>query len=222
MCEHKRGKERHRSLGTVVDVTKKLISAAVGPGETVVDATAGNGHDTLFLAGLVGDLGRVIAFDIQEQALENTYKRLEKAGMLKRCTLVNEGHEQIAAVVQKVHEVKALETVQVEATAQGQSQGDAQVAAIMFNLGYLPSGDHELVTQAETTRKAVLDGLGLLRIGGLMSIVVYSGHEGGAEEADMVEQLTSSLDQKTFAVLKLDFINRNNNSPFLFLIEREQ
>lgn len=200
MCEQTNKRERRqRSLGTVVDVTKKLIAAAVKPGETVVDATAGNGHDTLFLAGLVGDTGRVIAFDIQEQALVSTGKLLEKAGMAERCTLVNQGHEHITAVV-----------------------GQAQIATIMFNLGYLPRGDHALVTQAETTKRAVLDGLQLLRIGGLLSIVVYPGHDGGAEEADMVEQITSSLDQNTFAVLKLDFINRKNNSPFLFLIEREK
>lgn len=200
MFEQARGKERHRSLGTVVDVTKKLIAAAVKPGETVIDATAGNGHDTLFLAELVGDSGRVIAFDIQAQAIVNTEKRLKNAGLLARCTLVQQGHEHLAEVV----------------------KAEEAVCAIMFNLGYLPRGDHSLVTRAETTKKAVLDGLKLLRVGGLLSIVVYSGHEGGAEEADMVEQLTSSLDQTVFAVLKLDFINRKNNSPFLYLIEREK
>ncbi len=71
------------SLGQSHDMIQKIVL----PGDIVIDATAGNGNDTLFLAGLVGETGRVYSFDIQARAIEKTRKKLELHGVLDRVVL---------------------------------------------------------------------------------------------------------------------------------------
>jgi len=92
------------------------VRAVVRMGERVVDATVGNGHDTLFLAELVGENGQVIGFELQEQGLANARRRIEEAELSNHCVLYQEGHENLEQRVTK------------------------PVAAVMFNLGYLPDG----------------------------------------------------------------------------------
>lgn len=55
-------------LKKILPYSKELLKMAAGEGDIVVDATMGNGHDTQFLAELVGENGHVYAFDIQESA----------------------------------------------------------------------------------------------------------------------------------------------------------
>ncbi|BCX46383.1 rRNA methylase [Haloferula helveola] len=141
----------------------EVIAAAVGPGDTVVDATAGNGHDTLFLARLVGQGGKVVAFDIQEEAVESTRRRLGDAGMEGHVTLHRESH-----------------------TAMTSRLEPGAAAAVMFNLGYLPGGDHALITEAGETIEALEAAMTVLRPGGLITVVCYPGHAGGDDEAAAV------------------------------------
>ena len=54
------------------ELTHLLISHIIKEGSRVVDATAGNGHDTFFLSNLVGETGKVFSYDIQEVAINNT------------------------------------------------------------------------------------------------------------------------------------------------------
>jgi ubiquinone/menaquinone biosynthesis C-methylase UbiE len=139
------------------------IAAVVREGDLVVDATAGNGHDTLFLAKLVGETGSVVAFDVQAQAIASTRERLGAEGLLERVKLVHGSHGTIA-----------------EHAAAG------NVAAVMFNLGYLPGGDHGVITRTEETLRALDGALGVLRPGGILTIVCYPGHEGGDAESAAV------------------------------------
>ena len=186
-----------RILGTAVTISHYFVAQALGEGEIAMDATAGNGNDTLFLARAVGPQGQVYAFDIQEDALTNTRRRLEEAGELAQTRLIKDGHEHLARYVR------------------------GPVAAVMFNLGYLPRGNHEIITRPETTCRAIEAGLELLRPRGVMSIVVYPGHPGGDREAAEVEGLVRKLDQTRFSVLRMDFVNRKQSSPYLLLIEKE-
>lgn len=186
-----------RILGTAVTISQRFVAQALGEGEIAVDATAGNGNDTLFLARTVGPQGQVYAFDIQEDALDKTRRRLAEAGELLQTRLIKDGHENLAQYVQ------------------------GPVAAIMFNLGYLPRGNHEIITRPETTCRAIEAGLELLGPRGIMSIVVYSGHPGGDREAAEVESMVQKLDQTRFSVLRMDFVNRKHNSPYLILVEKE-
>ncbi len=186
-----------RILGTAVTISQRFVAQALGEGDIAVDATAGNGNDTLFLARTVGPQGQVYAFDIQEDALDKTRRRLAEAGELLQTRLIKDGHENLAQYVQ------------------------GPVAAIMFNLGYLPRGNHEIITRPETTCRAIEAGLELLGPRGIMSIVVYSGHPGGDREAAEVESMVQKLNQTRFSVLRMDFVNRKHNSPYLILVEKE-
>ncbi|MGB1130631.1 MAG: class I SAM-dependent methyltransferase [Haloferula sp.] len=141
----------------------RVVKEAVKPGEMVVDATAGNGHDTLFLAEWVGPTGKVVAFDIQQAAIESTRRRLDKAGVVDRVDLHGESHTHMAQRVER-----------------------GGVAAVMFNLGYLPGADHALITQTEETLLALETAVALLRSGGVVTVVCYPGHEGGDREAAAV------------------------------------
>ena len=136
-------------------------------GDLAIDATAGNGHDTLFLARQVGTCGAVQAFDIQPRAIEKTRERLQAAAQLAQVTLHQVGHEHMAERVP--------------------SDWQGRVAAITFNLGYLPGGDHGTTTLPQTTLAALDQARTLLRPGGILSVLVYPGHPGGQDEADAVE-----------------------------------
>ncbi|WP_424316354.1 class I SAM-dependent methyltransferase [Haloferula sp.] len=141
----------------------RVVSEVVKAGDLVVDATAGNGHDTLFLAGLVGDSGKVLAFDVQQAAIAATRERVDAAGLSGRVEMRHESHG------------KLLERA-----------GRGRASAVMFNLGYLPGADHAVITEVGETVKAVVQALFALRSEGVMTIVCYTGHPGGEEEAAAV------------------------------------
>ncbi len=175
---------------------RELLEPVLREGSTAVDATCGNGHDTLFLATLVGETGRVLALDIQEQAIKNTRERLAAAGLLPRVTLVQADHSDLARYI------------------------NSPVAAVMFNLGYLPGGDHNLVTKPETTVRAVQAALLKLDRGGMVTIVVYRGHAGGRAEYEAVFSFLSGLPQREYSVLEYRFINQAGDPPLLLAASR--
>lgn len=184
------------TLKRVLPFAKELLKEAVQVGDVAIDATAGNGHDTRFLAELVGDSGHVYAFDIQEEALQATKERLGEFG--ERATLILDGHQHVLKYITK------------------------EVAGAVFNLGYLPGSDHSVVTKGETTISAIEGILKLLRIGGIIVLVVYHGHEGGKEERDAVMDYVSSLPQLQIDVMKYEFLNQKNSPPFIVAIEKKK
>ena len=161
-------------MRTAVAIAHDLLRRGIAPGDAVIDATAGNGHDTLFLAQLTGPGGIVFAFDVQPAALAATRRRLNEAGLPREsCQLIPAGHETMrAAIPSALH---------------------GRIAAVVFNLGYLPGGDKSLTTTAATTIPAIQTALDLLRPGGLLVAVLYTGHPGGAEEAAAVRTFAESL-----------------------------
>ena len=179
-----------------VELAKRLCRLKLSEGDKAVDCTMGNGNDTAFLCSLVGDTGKVYAFDIQEQALKNTRQKLRESGFLDRAELILAGHETLA------HYVKD------------------QVRLIIFNLGYLPKGDHAQTTRAETTLEALRKSLELLEAGGAAILIIYPGHAEGKREKDALAEFTSALDQKAFSVLHCRFTNQVNNPPELICLEK--
>jgi len=181
----------------ITELVHRQAAAVVAAGETVVDATAGGGRDTVFLAGLVGPTGRVFAFDIQPEALTRTEILLKEAGLRDRVTLLLAGHERMAAFV------------------------SVPVATVVFNLGYLPGGDKEIVTRPETTLKALQQALTLLRPGGVVMLVAYPGHRAGAIECQALHEYCRRLDAGPYSVSHLRLINQNGNPPELFSIYKQ-
>lgn len=187
-------------LHSVLEYAHVLAGRALSPGSIAVDATVGNGHDTVFLAQEVGEQGTVIGFDIQADALDRTKERVQEHVPEAEVRLLHTGHENMAA--------------QIRETFHG------KIAAVMFNLGYLPGGDHSLTTQPTTTLEALENATRLLQPRGLITVVQYVGHEGGAEEAAAVTDWASGLPQDTFQVLSYQFANHRNDPPRLLAIER--
>ena len=165
-------------LERVIQYAQSLLKMSVAEGDIAVDATAGNGHDTLFLANLVGDDGYVYAFDVQKEAVNATLHRLLDNALEHRAIVLRDGHENVAKYITK------------------------PVSAAIFNLGYLPGSDHEIVTKPNTTIQSLESLLKLLKVGGMIVLVVYHGHEGGKEERDEVIRFVSDLPQKSIDVLR--------------------
>lgn len=187
-------------LERILPFARRLLEQAIGSGDIAIDATLGNGHDTTFLAGLVGDNGTVFGFDIQKQAIESTTARLQEKGLLERVVLFHKGHEHIITSVPKEHFGK--------------------VRGAIFNLGYLPGGDKSIVTTAQTTIAAVGQLLEIMAQEAIIVLVIYHGHEEGAVERDELLQFVQQLDQQKTHVLKYQFINQANNPPFILAIEK--
>ena len=176
----------------------KNIAENVREGDTCIDATAGRGYDTAFLCELVGDKGRVIAFDIQQSAIESTEKLLETKGL--HAELHRESHENMWMYAEK-----------------------GTVKCVVFNLGYLPGGDHSIFTHFESTKRAVEAGLELLCEGGLMCVSIYHGGATGYEERDALLEWLKSLDSQRYQVLVVYFHNWLKDPPIpVFILKHEQ
>ena len=186
------------------EVAHLLVRQAVRSGDWAVDATVGNGHDTALLAELVGPAGRVFGFDIQEAALAAT---AERVGNAPQVTLFHAGHEKLA------------EHIASYEAADGPATDDVPLTAVMFNLGYLPGAPKTITTRTETTLAALEQALAHLRPSGLITLVLYPGHPGGAEEADAVRSYAQTLPQD-FAVIHYARINSLRPAPELLAIER--
>lgn len=178
-------------------IASDVLHQIVQPGDTVIDATLGNGHDTVMLAELVGENGHVIGFDIQPDAVERTAARLAEHGLRERCELYAEGHQHIA---ERVH---------------------APVRAAVFNLGWLPGGDKSVTTLWETTRQAVSAALLLLVQGGVCTICAYPGHAEGDHERHELMDFLAALRPQEFNVLHHRFLNAGPNAPECFVIQKQ-
>lgn len=175
---------------------RELVAGALKDGAHAVDATCGNGNDTLFLAGLVGESGRVLALDIQEQAIEKTGTLLRNSNVAARVTLVCACHADLAQYITE------------------------PVDVVMFNLGYLPGGDHSITTKPTTTLAALQAALAALRKEGVVTLVIYTGHPGGNKEYNIVKEYVSSLPQQQYSVLEYKLINQVNSPPLLIAVTR--
>jgi predicted methyltransferase len=183
----------------ILPFAKSLLKKAVKLGDVVVDATVGNGYDTVFLAELVGESGHVYGFDIQAEAIAASKERLTQNCLLERCTLLHSGHEHLTSMLPPIHHGK--------------------VSGSFFNLGYLPGSDKSIVTRPETTIASIQQLLAIMAPEGVIVLVIYHGHKGGAEERDSLLTYCQQIDQKTAHVLQYQFINQQNNPAFIVAIE---
>jgi SAM-dependent methyltransferase len=194
---HERRRPRKETLRGAVTLSHFYLRERVRPGDLVLDATCGNGQDTLLLAELVGEGGRVWAFDLQPRAIAATRELLEGKGRLGYVELIEAGHERLGEFVPE------------------------GLSAAVFNLGYLPGGGAEsFVTTPANTVAALEQAAVLLKPEGIITVSLYTGHEGGPEEAQAVEQWGASLSPKHFNVWCSRQLNRPGIAPYLILVER--
>lgn len=182
----------------VIQYAHHLLEESVSIGETVIDATCGNGNDTLFLSKLVGDNGRVVGFDIQKEAIEATGNLLKEHDRTNM-TLVHDSHARLYKYV----------------------SSEATIGGAVFNLGYLPRSDKKIITKPESTIEAIDKMLPLLKTKGMIIVVVYHGHDGGKDEKKELLKHIIKLDQKHFSVLRYGFINQKNDPPFILAIQKK-
>lgn len=186
-----------QSINTI-RLLHQSLQLSIKEGAFCIDATAGKGHDTVFLANLAGYAGKVLAMDIQPQALEAAAALVHKQG-LQQVEFVLDGHEHMAQYAEA-----------------------GTVDCIVFNLGYLPGGDHAIATKADTTIAALEQGLELLKPLGIISLAIYHGGDTGFAERDAVLQWLKQLDHKQYTVLVTDFYNRPNYPPLAVQIIKEK
>jgi len=194
----------HTPLPTAVRWAQLVLAPRLREGDLVVDATAGNGHDTLFLAQHVLPRGRVFGFDLQSSAIEATRARILDFGFRisndADVTLINTGHEDF--------------TKHLPADTVG------KVRAFMFNLGFLPGGDKALITRTETTLHALSQACDWLADDGMITVVAYPGHDGGRTEADAVEHWMSALPSDKFETQRIGFLNFRATTPFCMVLRK--
>ena len=183
------------TLERILEFSKTLLQKAAQLGDNVIDATCGNGNDTLFLANLVGGRGHVYAFDIQPEAIQATKNKLIASNIDNNVTVINDGHENVTRYIQ------------------------CKISAAIFNLGYLPGSDQTITTHANTTWKAITNILPLLKIGGIIILVIYHGHEAGKHERTELEHLITTLDSTTTQTLRYEFLNKQS-APYIIAIEK--
>ncbi len=185
---------------SLVQQAHVALREIIDEGDTVIDATVGNGHDTLFLAQCVGENGKVYGFDIQQTALDETCRRLDEAGLSQQVSLYHAGHE-------------AMRIALPESLV-------GRVKAVMFNLGYLPGGDKQRTTTLNTSLAALEQSQQLLMPGGVISVLAYTGHPGGREEAEAVKAWAATLAADYFEVNVLVPPAGNRSAPEWILINR--
>lgn len=179
----------------LLDTHKHFLMPHIKRGCTAVDFTMGNGNDTLFLSRAVGPEGKVYAFDIQQAAIDSTKKFLEASGAPENYTLICDSHHKVKEYVEE------------------------KIRVGMFNLGFLPGGDKSITTLHETTIPAIQAAIELLERDGCLIIAVYPGHEEGAVEGKLVEELLATYDRSRILTAKFCIVN-SPDSPFFFVVEK--
>ena len=180
-----------------LNLAHNWMKTYIKEGALCIDATAGRGYDTAFLCELVGKTGKVIAFDIQEEAVQSTKALLQEKGLEAEVYL--ESHTQMDQYT----------------PAQG-------VDGIMFNFGYLPGGDHGICTHKADSVKAIEKGLQLLKKQGVMTLCIYHGGDTGFEEKEAILSYLKTIDSKKYTVLVSEFFNRPNCPPIFAGIIRDK
>ncbi len=182
------------SIIGAVTLAHEFIRSRVKEGDVCIDATAGRGYDTEFLCSLVGKSGKVIAFDIQEEAVESTRRLISE-----------KGYDGIAEVVLDSH-------------ANMDRYYDGEIDCAVFNLGWLPRGDHNIHTNADSSIEALSKALEMLKDGGILSLSIYYGRETGFDERDRVLEYLKTLNPSVYTVIVSEFTNRPNCPPICVFI----
>ena len=185
---------------SLVNVAHNLINEVLHPGDIAIDATVGNGYDTLFLAKQVGSSGEVFGFDIQQAAIESTKEKFRQTHCPVCLTLTQASHADMSDKIPFRHH--------------------GNIRAIMFNLGYLPGGDKCIITRTDSTITALNSAYRMLSGNGIITVLAYPGHQGGDLETDQVKSWCEQLDKDQFKISIVYSSDNKDFAPRLFVIKK--
>lgn len=177
------------------------LSRQLRPGDRALDATAGNGHDSLYMAKRVGPKGHLIAIDIQPAAIRTTRRRLQVEDCCDQTELLVADHSQ------------ALPSLYL--------QYPQAFRAIIFNLGYLPGSDKRIQTQVHSTIGALNAATGLLIPDGLLLVTAYRGHIGGQAEARCIADWMQNLHAQAWSVKRHEPVSIGTQIPPVLWVARK-
>ena len=197
------------TLTRIVSWSHRLAREILRPGDLAIDLTAGRGRDTCMLAEAVGPTGRVLAYDIQHEALTATARALREIGREPACLSVGQPIPSSPGIFL----CEGCHGTLADAVAEG-------AKVVMANLGYLPGGDPQVTTRDMTTLAALERGLKILEVGGRLIVTVYTGHPGGAEEEVAVNKLLGGLPGTDWQVLQIRVVN-HIDAPAVFVAEKK-
>lgn len=192
-------KQLNRKYKPHIEITHQAWRNIVRPGDLIIDATCGNGNDTLLLAqlALTSDSGTVYALDIQSQALNTTRELLFSS---------------LDSLY--VNKVKFIQGCHSKFPTDIESNS---IKLIVYNLGYLPRSDKIIKTRSSSTLASLISALGLLMKEGVICITFYPGHPEGEEEENVLFSYISTLDSRLWECLKYNWINRPKSPNIIFL-----
>ena len=185
---------------SLVNTAHDLIRTILQPGDIAIDATVGNGHDTVFLAEQIHPSGWVYGFDIQQAAIDSTREKFRQT-LMSECLILNHASHSDMDVKIPVHL-------------------HGKISAIMFNLGYLPGGDKSVITLTDSTLSALTIASRILADNGIITLLAYPGHQGGDQETDQVKKWCERLDTRQFKVSTVYSAERKDTAPRLFVIRK--
>jgi hypothetical protein len=185
---------------SLVNVAHDLIRDILGPGDIAIDATVGNGHDSVFLAEQVSPSGHVYGFDIQQAAIDSTREKSRQTHTSDCMTLIHASH---AGMDEKIP-----------------AQLHGKIRVIMFNLGYLPGGDKSVITLTDSTLAALTIAGRVLANNGIITLLAYPGHQGGDLETDQVKKWCEQLDAQQFETSTIYSTEHKDTAPRLFVIRK--
>ena len=173
---------------TILNRVKLISEKTLRKQDYAIDATCGNGFDTLMLSKLSK---KVFAFDIQKDAINSTKKLLNKNNIYN-VVLINDSHEYINKHLKEYI---------------------GKISIIIFNLGYLPKGNRTIMTNYKTTIKAVKISLLMLNKKGKILITCYPHEEGKRESKAIIKYIKDNNIK-----YNIYHNTNNTNAPFLIEI----
>ena len=185
---------------SLLNTAHNFIKKVLHPGDIAIDATIGNGHDTLFLVEQVYPSGLVFGFDIQQIAIESTKEKIKQTNYPNCLALIHASHSEMYKTIPTHYH--------------------GNIKAIMFNLGYLPGGDKTIITSTDATITALNSSCHLLSSNGIITIIAYPGHSGGDLETIQVTNWCDQLDINQFEVQVIYSSTDNQSAPRLFVIHK--
>jgi SAM-dependent methyltransferase len=174
-------------------LAKRYWQQWLEPDQIVIDATCGNGRDTLFVAQHLG--ARVIAIDLQQTAVEKTKQTIEDHQLKEKVTCYCASHEQLRKYC-------------------------VEPNLVIYNLGYLPGGNKQITTMRDSTLNSLKEALTILHPKGALSITLYPGHEEGWHETQAVLRWAKTLPSDEWSAIHHEWINRSKAPSFLWINRR--